>query len=137
MKEEKQKPFPYEPDPQRTVKPQRPLWLVISIVVGCLLLLVSIFWAVDTFNLTFAEKRMTGTIVEKKFTPAPAEEFTLNRRGGLQVRNVKGEFTFTVRVPEDEGNSRDFTVWVPEHIYNAYNIGDNFDVGPYLVPTNN
>lgn len=137
QKQEKPKPFPYEPDPQRTIKPYRSPGLILGVVGGCLLLLAAIFFAIDSFNRTFAEKRMTGTIVEKNFTPAPSEQVTLNRRGNLQVQNVKGEFTFTVRVPEGEGSSRDFTVWVPEHIYNAYNVGDSFDVGPYLIPTEN
>jgi hypothetical protein len=118
----------------KVFKPRTPLGLIIGIVVVCVGLLVGVFVAVNSLQRGFADARMTGTIIEKNFSEAPQREVTFGEQG-LQAMNVRGEFTLTVRVRERDGETRDFTVWVPEVMFNEVAVGDRFDVGPFLVPT--
>jgi hypothetical protein len=114
-------------------KPKTPVGLILGVVGGCLLLLVGIFYAIATMKTDFDRARMTGLIVEKNFTPEPQQEISLGS-SGLQARSVEGEFTLTVNVPQQDGTNREFRVWVPKEIYDAVQVGGEFDVGPYLVP---
>jgi hypothetical protein len=118
----------------KVFKPKTPVPLVIGIVVACLALLVGVFVAINSLQTSFADARMTGIIVEKNFSEQPQQEVTFGERG-LHAQNVRGEFTLTVRVRERDGDTRDFTVWVPEVMFNEVEVGDRFDVGPFLVPT--
>lgn len=120
------------PNP-RTVKTKPPVFAIISIVVVCLLLLGGIFYATVYWNRTFTDARMTGVIINKEFTAQPTEEVTLGNQG-LRATNSPGVFTLTVRVRNRDGETNDFTVWVPEAMFNEVNVGEPFDVGPYLVP---
>jgi len=117
----------------RTIKTRPPVAAIIAIVLGCVLLLAGIFYATMYWNRTFVDARMTGVIVDKQFVPEPREEVTIGGQG-LRAVNTPGTFTFTVRVRHRDGDSQDFTVWVPEVMFNNFAVGDNFDVGPYLVP---
>lgn len=118
----------------KVFKPKTPVGLIVIIVVVCLALLAGIFVAVNSLQRDFADARMTGTIVEKNFTENPQREVTMGEQG-LNAVSVRGEFTLTVRVRERDGDTRDFTVWVPEVMFNEVSVGDRFDVGPFLVPT--
>ena len=117
----------------RVVKPHTPPLLIVSVVVGALLLLTGIFFAISTMQSDITAARMTGTITAKNFESRPAQEITLGDNG-LRSSDVAGTFTLTVAVRQTDGSNREFTVWVPEPMYNSVNIGDSFDVGPYLVP---
>jgi hypothetical protein len=117
----------------RTVKTRPPVLTILAIVLGCILLLVGILYATMFWNRTFVDARMTGVIIEKNFTEQPKEEVSLGT-GGLRATNAPGVFTFTVRVVDRDGESNDYTVWVPEVMFNQFEVSDTFDVGPYLIP---
>ncbi len=114
-------------------KPKTPLGLILGVVGGCLLLLFGIFYAISSMKQDFSQARMSGIVAQKTFTPQKQQEITLGS-SGLQSRNLEGEFTLTVNVPQEDGSLREFRVWVPKEIYDAVEVGGSFDVGPYLVP---
>lgn len=117
----------------RTVKTQPPVLTIIAIVLGCIVLLAGILYATVFWNRKFVDARMTGVIIEKKFTEEPREEVSFGN-AGLRADSAPGVFTFTVKVRNRDGETNEYTVWVPESMFNAFEVGDNFDVGPYLVP---
>ena len=124
------------PDPSsRVVKPRTPVLLVVSLVGGFLLLLLAIFFAVDQMQNQIIDARMTGIIVEKNFTPAPRQEVILDTRGNVQVRQREGDYSLTVQVRQRDGTTRDFHVSnVPQAMFESLEIGQRFDVGPYVLP---
>jgi hypothetical protein len=78
--------------------------------------------------------RMTGTVVAKEFIPAPEQQLTIGRQGGLSATASPGEYILTVEVTtNDERTRKPYDVWVDKKRYEAAKIGDSFDVGPYLV----
>jgi len=130
-----EKPAPQSPS-SRVIKSETPVSLIVALVFGALLFLAAIFFALTYMGQNFSAARMTGEITNKEFIEQPSEEITLGQRGEMRRRDLAGQFILTVRVPGNGGEEdRDFTVWVPEEIYNRVEIGDAFDVGPYLVPT--
>jgi hypothetical protein len=124
------------PDPKsRVFKPRTPVGLIISLIVGFTLLLVGIFYAINQLQRDFTTARMPGIIVEKTFVPAPRQEVILDNRGNMQVRQREGDFSLTVRVELENGGSRDFNVTnVPKAMFESVEVGQRFDVGPYLLP---
>jgi hypothetical protein len=116
------------------VKPHTPTWLIAAVAFLAIFLLVGIFFAIFTLHRDITDARMTGTIIAKNFESQPQREISLGKNG-LRSEEIAGIFTLTVAVPQRDGTTRDFTVWVPESLYNSVSIGDSFDVGPYLVPS--
>lgn len=114
-------------------KPHTPIGLVLGVLGGCAVLLIGIFYAINTMKVDFAEARMSGLITEKVFSPQAQQEITLGT-SGLQSRSLAGEFTLNVSVQQKDGSLRDFRVWVPKEIYDSVEVGGTFDVGPYLIP---
>jgi hypothetical protein len=117
----------------RTVNSRPPIFSIIAIVLGCILLLGAIVFATTYWNRTFVDARMTGVIIEKSHTDEPRAEVTFGTEG-VRATSASGVFTFTVRVRDREGETNDYTVWVPEVMFHQFEVGDTFDVGPYLVP---
>ena len=117
----------------RVIKVKTPVFLIVAVVIGCFLLFGGVYYALNTFQTGFEDARMTGVIKAKQFTEAPQEEISIGK-GGLQKREISGEFTLTVAVRSKDGDIRDYTVWVSEKLYNQLKVGEDFDVGPYLVP---
>jgi hypothetical protein len=77
--------------------------------------------------------RMTGRVVAKEFVPAPEHQVSLVRQSGLKVADSSGEYILTVEVSAENGLIKPFHVWVNKRRYEAVQVGDSFDVGPYLV----
>lgn len=118
----------------RTIKPETPVRLIISLCLLGLLLISGILYAIYYTQREIEDARMRGTITEKHFTPQPEQQITIGE-GGLNVTETKGEYTFIVEVKSREGGAKEYTVYVDEERYEAHEIGDLFDVGPYLVRT--
>ena len=77
---------------------------------------------------------MTGRVVAKEFIPAPEQQVTIGRQGGLSATESSGEYILTVEVTtDDKRTKKPYDVWVDKRRYEAVKIGDSFDVGPYLV----
>ena len=122
--------------PNRVVKTAVPARVIVSAaligvtVVGVILLA---FWE---SGRGLHEARMTGAIVSKEFQPYPAPErqITLNRSGSVSAQTSDGQYLITVEVPQRDGSKKPFNVWLNDkRRFDAVQVGDSFDVGPYLV----
>jgi len=117
----------------RTVKPQTPLSLILGLAALAAILIGMIVLAVWVSQRQIVDARLTGVITEKRFEPAPEEQITIGR-DGINALQKKGNYLLVVRVPQRDGSPKDYTVYLPlESQYNAVKVGDNFDVGPYVV----
>ena len=121
---------------KRVIKVQIPIstWVKsILIGVGAFAFIVFAIWQTDK---PIVDAKMTGTVVSKEFKPlAQAErQITLNRDGAVRTDNVDGEYIITVEVLLKDGSKKTFTVWLNDQKrFESTNVGDTFDVGPYLV----
>ena len=98
-------------------------------VIGGLVLMGAIIFGFLNMSRDVAGKGITGKITAKHFTPhAPETQITVGK-GGLQQREVDGEYRFEVFV-EDENKT--YTVWVDKKVYEAQKEGDLFF---FLRPT--
>ncbi|MFZ4588449.1 MAG: hypothetical protein ACOYNG_05625 [Terrimicrobiaceae bacterium] len=120
----------------RVVHTRTPLSLWIKAVSLGLLALALVLAATWQFGATITAAKMTGTIVAKEFKPLenPENQITLNKDKSLRTDRVDGDYIITVEVPQKDGTKRAFTVWLNDKTrYDALQVGDSFDVGPYLV----
>ena len=121
---------------KRVIKVQIPIptWVKsILIGVGAFAFIVFAIWQTGK---PIVDAKMTGTVVSKEFKPlAQAErQITLNRDGAVRTDNVDGEYIITVEVLLKDGSKKTFTVWLNDQKrFESTNVGDTFDVGPYLV----
>lgn len=96
--------------------------LVLGILGGLVLLGVIIFGLLN-MSRSVSGKGLTGKITAKHFTPQPAETQITVGKGGLQQRQVDGDYRFEVFV---EGENKTYTVWVDKKVYEAQEVGDLF-----------
>lgn len=120
----------------RVYKAKAPLsvWLGALAIGG--VVLVFILSAVWQMSSGITEAKMTGTVVAKEFKPMsePEQQITLHKAGEVRVDQVAGEYIITVEVLQKDGLKKSYTVWLNDKLrYDAVKVGDNFDVGPYLV----
>ena len=121
---------------KRVIKVQIPIstWVKsILIGVGAFAFIVFAIWQTGK---PIVDAKMTGTVVSKEFKPLAQTErqITLNRDGAVRTDNVDGEYIITVEVLLKDGSKKTFTVWLNEQKrFESTNVGDTFDVGPYLV----
>ncbi len=119
----------------RTVTPKTPPRVIVAAVLIGLFLISFIVFAVWQSGAEIKAARMSGTIVSKEFVPAPERQVTIARDGGaVTARKTAGEYIIQVEVPGPDGTKKPYNVWIDESLYQQLNVGDSFDVGPYLVP---
>jgi hypothetical protein len=124
--------------PNRVVKTKIPARVIVSSVLIGLFVVGFIVVAVWQSGRGIVDARMRGTIVSKEYQPIsqPERQITLDRHGALSARDATGEYVITVDVPQRDGTKRTFTVWLNDKArFDAVNVGDAFDVGPFLVPS--
>ena len=126
-------------DPKnRVVKPKVPARVIVSAVLIALFVGGFVIIAVWQSGRGIVEARMSGIVVAKEFQPLaePERQITLNRDGAMSATNASGQFILTVEVPQGDGKKKTFTVWLNDkQHYDSTKIGDSFDVGPYVVPS--
>jgi hypothetical protein len=121
---------------KRVIKVQIPISTGVKSIligVGAFAFIVFAIWQTGK---PIVDAKMTGTVVSKEFKPlAQAErQITLNRDGAVRTDNVDGEYIITVEVLLKDGSKKTFTVWLnDQQRFESTNVGDTFDVGPYLV----
>jgi hypothetical protein len=124
--------------PDRVVKPKLPARVIVSAVFIALLVGGFIVISVWQSSHNIVQARLSGKIVAKEFQPLaqPEKEITLNRDGAVSSQITDGQYLLTVEVPQSDGTRRTFTVWLNDKArYDAVKVGDEFDVGPYVVPS--
>lgn len=124
--------------PNRVIKPKTPARVVVGAILIALFVGAFIFIAVWQSGVGITEARMRGTVVSKEFQPLPQpeREITLNRSGSVSARTSDGEYIISVEVQQKDGSKKTFTVWLNDkQRYDGIKVGDEFDVGPYLVPS--
>lgn len=117
---------------ERVFKPQTsPKVIASAVLIGIFLFG---FVALATWHLFSESKnaRMAGIVVTKEFIPAPERQITVGTDGTVNAQDKDGEYILTVEVDE-KGVKKPYKVWLDKTRYEAINVGDNFDVGPYLV----
>ena len=125
------------PDNPRTIKTKTPVSLLLKAFGLGIAALALILFAIWQFGSSISDAKKTGIIVAKEFRPLGQAEnqITLNRDGAVRSDRVEGDYIITVEVPQGNGPKKTFTVWLnSKERYDAVNIGDTFDVGPYVVP---
>lgn len=66
--------------------------------------------------------KLTGVVIEKRFTPAPEQQITFGRKG-LNAKQSDGEYLLKVRVEKEGG--REFEVPVEKAVYEVKKVGDS------------
>ena len=83
-----------------------------------------ILYAVFNFSQQVsATGRVEGIIVSKHFTPQPESQITFGK-DGLKTRQIEGEYSFQVRVPQENGKVYKVIVGKPD--YEARQPGEPF-----------
>lgn len=122
--------------PNRVVKTTVPARVIVSAVLIGVTVVGVILLAVWESGRGLHEARMTGVIVSKEFQPysAPERQITLNRSGTVSAQTSDGQYLITVEVPQRDGSKKPFNVWLNDkRRFDAVQVGDSFDVGPFLV----
>lgn len=123
--------------PDRVIKAKLPARVIVGSSLIALFVLGFVIVAVWQSGVTITDARMRGTVIAKEFQPLsqPEREITLNQSGAMTARTNEGEMTITVEVPQRNGTTRTFTVWIRDRAqFDRIQVGDTFDVGPYVVP---
>jgi len=110
------------------------MWIK-ALAVG-LLVFSFILFAVWQMSSGIANAKMTGTVAAKDFKPMaePEKQITIHKGGDVRSDKVDGDYIITVEVLQKDGTKKSYTVWLNDKArYDAVKVGDNFDVGPYLV----
>lgn len=121
----------------RVVKPQTPARLIVAAVGIGLLVLGFVVFSVWYSGRNITNARMSGIIVEKEFVPAPEQQIVLGREGSIQAREKEGDYILVVEVPQPDGGKKTFRVFLGKKRYDSLQVGQSFDVGPYVVPEKN
>jgi len=124
--------------PNRVVKTKVPARVILSATLIGVAVVGFIIFAVWQSGRGITDARMRGIIISKQFEPypEPEREITLNRSGTVSAQTTKGEYLIAVEVPQRDGTKKTFNVWLNDkERYDAVKVGDSFDVGPYVVPS--
>ena len=124
--------------PNRVVKTKIPIRVIVTATLIAAVVVGFIIFAVWQSGRGIVDARMRGTIISKEFEPypEPEREITLNRSGTVSAQTTKGEYLIAVEVPQRDGTKRTFNVWLNDRQrFDAVQVGDSFDVGPFLVPS--
>ena len=82
-----------------------------------------IVYAAIYFSREMNSSGMTeGIVTRKTFVPRPETQITFGQ-GGLERRELAGEYRLQVRVPQENG--REYTVLVDPTVYAAHQEGDH------------
>jgi hypothetical protein len=118
----------------RVVRTRVPVRVLAAAFLLGLFLIGFLVLAVWQSESAIEKARMTGRVVAKEFVPAPEQQVTIGRQGGLRASESSGDYILTVEVTiDDKRTKKPYDIWVDRRRYEAVKIGDSFDVGPYLV----
>ena len=84
--------------------------------------LIFVGYGVMHLSQPVAGNKLSGTVIEKVFTPQKERQVSFNGRHIEGTREIAGEYVLKVRV---ESEKRTYEVPVEEELYNAKNVGDS------------
>ena len=90
-------------------------------IVG-LLILVFIGYGVVHMSQPVTGNKLTGTVIEKVFTPQKERQVSFNGRHIEGTKEIAGEYLLKVRV---ESQKRTYEVPVEQSVYDARQVGDS------------
>ena len=97
--------------------------LLVALSAGLAVLAFVIYAFISLSRQSTASGGVEGTITAKNFVPQQETQITIGR-AGVSSRRSAGEYSFQVRVAED--NNRIYKVTVDPLVYNAHAVGDRF-----------
>ena len=92
-------------------------------VLGGLVVLAFVFYGVIHMAQPVTGNKLTGTVVEKIFTPQKEERISFSGRHLEGTKEIAGEYVLKVRV---EAEKRTYEVPVAQSVYDAKKAGDTF-----------
>ena len=96
--------MPPVPDPSRLVPDTRRRDVLIAVAAGAAVLGLILYAVFDFSRGVGANGRVEGIIVSKHFEPRPEQQITFGK-GGLSTRQIDGEYSFQVRMPQETAGS--------------------------------
>jgi len=111
------------------MKPQNPRTIVPSTtfrdaVIGgvcAVLILAFVLYGMMSMASKPPGNRLTGTITERRFTPAPEQQIEFGKKG-MRAREIDGEHIFVVQV---KAENRTYEVPVDKILYESKKVGDS------------
>ncbi|HEX8312575.1 MAG TPA: hypothetical protein VF614_14730, partial [Chthoniobacteraceae bacterium] len=85
------------------------------------LILAFVIYGIMTMGSKPVGNRLTGTITERRFNPAPEQQIEFGKKG-MKAREIDGEHLFVVRV---EAENRTYEVPVDKILYESRKVGDS------------
>ena len=93
---------------------------LIAVVVG-LVVLIFVGYGVVHMSRPVAGNKLTGTVIEKVFTPLKERQVSFSGRKIQSVKEIAGEYVLKVRVEPDK---RIYEVPVEQPVYDSKKVGD-------------
>jgi hypothetical protein len=115
-----------KPAPNRVVVPsttRREMLIAVGAGVGVLAFVGYGIAVMSGWQKKASTNTLTGKIVGKRFTPAPEDQISFNRKTGMRSEHIAGEYILEVRV---SGEDRTFEVPVDGNTYEAVRTGGSF-----------
>ncbi len=97
--------------------------LLIAVVAGAAILGVILYAVFDFSRQVSTSGRVEGIILRKHFEPQPETQITVGK-DGLNTRHVDGEYSFDVRMPQE--NDKVYKVIVGKPDYETRQVGEPF-----------
>ena len=94
---------------------------LIAVLVG-LVVLAFIGYGILHMAQPVRGNKLTGTVIEKVFTPQKERQITFNGRKIESTKEIAGEYVLKVRV---ESEKRTYEVPVEQPLYETKNLGDS------------
>ena len=118
----------------RKVKVKTPFTLIIGAVGVAVIVLGFILYAVFSTGSQITDARMRGFVTKKEFIPQKEEQVAIGA-GGVVAAEFDGRYLIFVEVKFRDGTTKDFEVDLRDkRRFDEVNVGDEFDVGPYVQP---
>jgi len=95
-----------------------------AIVAGLIGLVVLLFVGYGVMHMSqpVTGNKLTGTVIEKVFTPQKEQQVSFNGRHIEGAKEIAGEYVLKVRVEEQK---RTYEVPVEQPVYDAQKVGDS------------
>ena len=113
---------PANPASRRVVPDTRRRDTLIAVAAGAVVLAFIVYAIAYMSRQASATGMAEGVILSKHFVPQAETQVTFGK-GGLDSRHIAGEYSFQVRVPQE--NNREYKVLVDPSIYDTRNVGDH------------